>query len=134
MKSRHDAEREWAVELPPSMDSFVQDARDSCRLVGGQIVSLPFPPLTFEAIANAKDVAEDWDIPEGLVPIMGDFHDLVCLDYRRSSQPAVILIDDSRSEKALFDSFDGFMSALCVATETNTETVEIIKGESWLHF
>ena len=134
MNARIDAERKWSVLLPQRLDSFTNESRDACQMIDGEIVPLPSPPLSFEAIAQTRLVAEDWKIPTGLVPIMGDFHDLVCLDYRRSSQAAVVLLDDERNERALFDSFDGFLDALCTAPASTGSVDGIIEEESWLDF
>ena len=135
MEGMREAEIASGVTLPPGMNSFVHDDRDACRLADGEILRLPFPPLTFQQIAEAKAVADDWEIPEGLVPIIGDFHDLVCLDYRRSEGPSVVLIDDDRNEMPLFGSLDEFCEALCVVPERASSSIKrVVEKDSWLEF
>ncbi|RYD64818.1 MAG: hypothetical protein EOP83_08845 [Verrucomicrobiaceae bacterium] len=135
MEGMSEVERVWGVSLPSGLASLVIDARDACWLASGEMVRLPFPAFTLQQMVDAKLVAGDWEIADGLVPIMGDFHDLVCLDYRRAAEPVVILLDDDRNETALFDSFDEFFSALCVAPErTDGPIKKIVEKDSWLDF
>lgn len=50
---------------------------------------------------------------DGLVPFDGDGHWHICLDYRKSPEPAVALIDiELDSESRIADSFDAYLARL----------------------
>ena len=134
MTTREQVEDAWGVTLPPQLDSLRTLAFDSFCSTEGKLVPLPAPVLSLDEVLQAKSVAEDWKIPTGLVPIIGDFHDLVCLDYRQSHVPAVVVINDDRAESRIFDSFDEFVKALSMSPSDRTNRREIIEGESFLDF
>jgi hypothetical protein len=134
MKDIRETEQVWGVTLPEELKSFVNDTRDACRKENGEIINLPFPPLTFTQIIAVHSIAQDWNIRAGLVPIMGDFHDFVCLDYRDDAIPVVVLIDDYRNERTLFNTFGEFFTALCLAPERTVSSDAVIQDKSWLKF
>ncbi len=103
-------------------------------MIGGVPVNLPWPPLSASEIASAKDTAKDWQLNENHVPIMGDFHDLVCLDYSQLSEPETIIIDDDRKEIARFSSLKQFLNSLVVLERKSQSKKRIVEEESWIDF
>ena len=132
-------ESTWGVRLPDSFTDLLirlQSATHS-RLVSGDLFRLPFAPFIACEIVGARRLAHEWDIPDNLVPFMGDFHDLVCLDYRQRSTPEVVALDDDRSEIRLSESVELFLSSLTSvsdAHERQKSASGIIESESWLNF
>ncbi len=65
---------------------------------------------------------------------MGDFHDLICLDYRSGVEPSVTMIDDARKERAIFESIDGFLDAPKVEEKNEKRSLSgINKKTSYLN-
>ena len=64
---------------------------------------------------------------------MGDFHDLLCLDYRAGHEPAVVAVTDARVVVPLFHSFREFLAARVLREEPEAPPDSgIIEKESWL--
>jgi hypothetical protein len=95
---------------------------------------VPSSPLSTESIVAALKVAEEWDLPAGIVPFLGDFHDVICLDYRRSTEPSVTVLDDARQARCKFPSFDAFLAARTLRDQTIKRPSRVIESESWLNF
>jgi hypothetical protein len=104
-----DAASEWGVVFPPGMEELAKIGPDMCIVVNGCEMSLPWPPLTPTEIISAVDVAPDWQLASGIVPVMGDFHDLVCLRFEGVGFMGVVVINDDRSTLASFSSISEFL-------------------------
>lgn len=105
-------EAAWGIALPIRFPELYADTDwHSIALPTGQQFRCPSYPLRCSEIVTARQTAEDWEIPAGLVPFSGDFHVLLCLDYRTSADPHVVMLDDDRSERKLFDTLDEFLDA-----------------------
>ena len=125
-------ESAWGIKLPAGFGPLDDLSWDAVRLPDGQDFQPPWPPLSSQEIIAARQVAEDWQVPLGLVPFMGNFHDLLCLDYRKSSTPAVVYLDDERETRVLFTDFDSFLASRIELPEGKTDSSAIIESESWL--
>lgn len=136
MKTVQDIEATWGLSLPGRFPDLyqVQD-RSAIRLPNGEVFRLPFPVMNYDEIVQAKNVAADWEIPGRVVPIIGDFHDLVCLDYLSGKQPCVIAMDDERTTRFLFDRFDAFLDAPRVEIEESPiKPPPVVKEKTWFDF
>jgi len=91
------------------MDELAKIGPGMCIVENGGELSLPWPPLTPAEIISAVDVAPDWGLASGTVPVMGDFHDLVCLRYEGVRFMGVVVMDDDRSTLASFSSIYEFL-------------------------
>jgi hypothetical protein len=94
------------------------------------VYKVPWPVLTPKQI-GAFNLREDWQLPDAFVPWIGDFHDLIGLDYSAAS-PSIIALNDARESQHLFDDFDAFLTARFLVDEPPTGTSVIIDEESWL--
>lgn len=129
-----EAGKRWGIEFPEEMENVSRIDPGKGVLIGGQPVGLPWPPLSATEISTAQKVAADWQLPPNFIPIMGDFHDLVCLDYSRKNNPGVVIINDAREELVRFESLKIFLQSLVIVVEGNSNQREIIEDESWLDF
>src|SRR4051812_46348641 len=102
----------WGGTLPENLHPLSAGGPPKAGRVAGSTFSMPWPALTLPEIAAARATREDWELAVGYVPVMGDFHNLVCLDYRKSASPEVVVIDDDRNEIARFNSIDELIGAL----------------------
>lgn len=127
-------ESAWGIKLPSRFGAVDDIPWNAMRLPDGQHFRPPWPPLSSHEIIAARALAEDWQIPPCLVPFMGDFHDLICLDYRERSTPAVVYVDDERSTRMLFTSFESFLDGRIELSEEEPDTSGIVESESWLDF
>ncbi len=127
-------EARWNIELPMEMEAVSRIEPNQGVMVGGKPVVLPWPPLSPDLIATAKDTTQDWQLDRNHVPIMGDFHDLVCLDYSGSDNPEIVIIDDDRNELARFETLKQFLGSLVDLGDTSQDQKGIIEEESWLDF
>ena len=130
----NEAERKWGFQFPGSIGDIQNIESGQAVVVAGNTVAIPWPPLSAFEIHSAHDVATDWELNPGFVPIMGNFHDLVCLDYSASGDPDVVIIDDSRNHLARFNSIEQFIDSLVPLLEEDLDTNEVIEKESWLDF
>ena len=82
MSELHDIESTWRVLLPERFPAL-RDELDwnALRLPDGSVYKMPSPILTVQQIVDAFDIRRDWQLPTGFVPLIGDFHDLIGLDY-----------------------------------------------------
>lgn len=66
------------------------------------------------SLFNNKELLVEWALPRNIVPIEGDGHTWVALDYRKSKQqPSVIFIEsESRKSIVLGETFNDFLSKL----------------------
>ena len=131
MKSQ--VEARWKVKLPDEIETIRSIEPNQSVVTERGPVDLPWPPLSHEEIIQAKETARDWQLKREYVPIMGDMHDLVCLDYSLTGEPEVVVVDDDRNELARFSSLRHFLDAL---TDTGIEPKrkKIVEDKSWLDF
>ena len=123
----------WGVSLPAELAELESVSPQSCLEVGGELIRVPWPPLSPKEIADAASIAMDWEIPAGCVPVMGDFHDLVCLLFI-SAAPEVVLLNDSRETLARFPSISAFLAAITPCPDTPADLSGILVDQSWLDF
>jgi hypothetical protein len=65
------------------------------------------------SLLDAPYLIEEWELPAGLVPVSGDGHCWIALDYRESAEPTVTWVDtDLRAELALAPDFRSFIEGL----------------------
>ena len=100
----------WNYPIPAKVDALLKVEPTSYVFFDGKKIDVPWPPLSLKEIASAHGVADDWDIPKGFVPVMGDFHDLVCLSFNEPMCSEVVIINDERTELARYASIEEFMS------------------------
>jgi len=125
----------WGYQLPAKFpELYRQDDFDAIRLSDQEEIELPSPVLELEEIRQQESLREDWEIPEGFVPFMGDMHDLVCLDYTESDDPGVVLINDERVRTKLADTFDDFLDGVYSAGEKDVEPPKIVEEGTWFNF
>lgn len=108
-KTLEDAALAWGVVFPPGMEEIAKIGPGRCIVVNGCDMSLPWPPLNPTELILAVDVAPDWELAPGTVPVMGDFHDLVCLHYEGVRFLGVVVINDDRATLASFSSIPEFL-------------------------
>ncbi len=105
------AETLWVRKFPAEMDEVARIEPNTGVRTDGELHEVPWPPLTSEKIIAAKEIAAEWDLHPELVPIMGDFHNLVCLDYR-TTEPQVAIVNDDRTEIVRFENARKFLDAI----------------------
>lgn len=125
---------QWNLPIPDSAEALSLIEPQSYVETSNGPIDVPWPPLSFIEIANAAALAEDWQIPTGFVPVMGDFHGLVCLAFENESTPQVVLINDDRVELARFPSIEKFIAAIQRKAEAPIDTSSVVKDKSWLNF
>lgn len=74
-------------------------------------------PVHGDGLTQQAQVArEEWELPDGLIPLGGDGHTWCCLDYRvcgPKGEPSVTQVDlDGEKEFSLAPSFAQFISGL----------------------
>lgn len=121
----------WNVPPPSFIDALISISADKEFLVKGSRVSIPWPFFTPQQMVNAFSILDDWEIPKNLVPISGDFHDLLCIDIENSGE--IVVLDDSRIEIVRFSSADELMNSLQVSESEYSEK-GIIERKSWFGF
>jgi hypothetical protein len=124
----------WNLSVPPEAAQLLSIEAGAVVAAGGSDVSVPWPPFTIAQICSAASVAEDWNIPKNFLPLGGDFHDLICLDFNTERGPSVVIINDERIEKARFGSIAEFVGAIRIVEDEPTGTNGIIPGKSFLNF
>ncbi|MFN0021553.1 MAG: SMI1/KNR4 family protein [Pirellulaceae bacterium] len=128
-------ETAWQIRLPPYFNLLNSNEWDAVTLPSGDVFVIRGELLTARNIVAARETAEDWDLPIGLLPIIGDFHDLICLDYRSGPEPKVVAMNDARQVQSLFPDFAAFLAARFLRQDPqNRDTSGIIERESWLDF
>jgi hypothetical protein len=63
------------------------------------------------SLLDAPYLVEEWDLPEGVVPVSGDGHCWIALDYRAAGEPSVVWLEEGR-ELALARDFRSFVEGL----------------------
>lgn len=123
--------RLWNV-LPPSfIDVLCTIPADKEFLVEGSRISIPWPFFTPQQMVDTFTILDDWEIPKNLIPIAGDFHDLLCIDTAKSDE--IVILDDSRNETLRFSSIEQLMNSLeTVAPENISDG--LVRKKSWLGF
>jgi hypothetical protein len=129
-----EAEKKWGYEFPDELERIARLEPNQGVLINNQPVSLPWPPLSDLEISSAYDIAADWNLRSSFIPIMGDFHDLVCLDYAESSHPEVVIINDNRQVLIRYKSLNCFFRSLVIIQDEKLDSNGVIEEESWLDF
>ncbi|NKI68709.1 hypothetical protein GN109_04685 [Collimonas pratensis] len=124
----------WRLPIPDEAEKFLSIEPNKCVATSGQVLALPWPPLTPSEIANSASVATDWGLHQGLVPVMGDFHNLVCLSFVTEGAPSVVIINDERIELACFSSISEFLNGIKPYDSAPELVKGIVKDKSWLNF
>lgn len=127
----------WSVSLPQGFDAFCsRNDFDSYRASDGSIISIHGCCIELDEIVSMHQVLADWDIPTCCIPFIGDMHEVVCLDYRESSNPTVVLLDDSRQVKHAVASFEDFTEGVFLEEDKSMagEDSGVIESESFLDF
>lgn len=137
MTTYADLEALWCLPIPSEVETLLKIDPCSYVLFKEERVRVPWPPFTPDEIARARNVADDWEIPKNHVPLMGDFHDLVCLSFDNFDTPHVVIINDERVELARFASIKEFITHIQKEEElplSSTGIGGVIEKESWLDF
>ncbi|MEM7625778.1 MAG: SMI1/KNR4 family protein [Planctomycetota bacterium] len=128
-------ETRWEVKLPSNFASIYAQEWDAIHRPDASIFSFALPALEPDKIINAKETVEEWDIPRHLLPFAGDFHDLLCLDYRSSKNPSVVYLNDSREIISLCNNFQTFLDSIFLKPESLDNPDDgIDRDKSWLDF
>ncbi|MBB5891209.1 SMI1/KNR4 family protein [Kutzneria kofuensis] len=65
------------------------------------------------SLLDAPALIEEWGLPAGVVPLSGDGHTWIALDYRRPGEPSVVWLDaDQNTELPLAADFRSFVEGL----------------------
>jgi hypothetical protein len=124
----------WGISLPADIAMLSALPADACILSGNHERSIPWPPLSPDEIASAFSVASDWDLQQGMVPVMGDFHDLVCLRYNNGDLIEVVIIDDDRTVHASFPSLFALVQNARPSSSIDSSPQSKALDSSWLDF
>lgn len=127
-----EAEKKWGIIFPPEIKEVGSIGADRGVLIGDKPTTLPWPPMSPSEVCSAKDVANDWGLAASFVPIMGDFHNLVCLDYTNLQNPELVIINDDRKELIRYESINEFLHALITMPDEDVDISGVIKQGSWL--
>ena len=121
----------WKIEPPPWLAQLLAIPADQELCLGGSRFALPTPFLTPQEVANAHALLADWEIAGKLIPLAGDFHDLLCLDAATAGAD-LVLLNDARQELARFDGYDDLRRCLRTAQPgPNTDGMVI---SAWFDF
>lgn len=104
----------WKIEPPPWLAQLLAIPADQELCLGDIRLAMPTPFFTPQEVANAHALLADWEIASKLVPLAGDFHDLLCLDAATSGGH-IVLLNDARQELARFDGYDDLRRCLRAA-------------------
>ncbi|EWM13428.1 SMI1/KNR4 family protein [Kutzneria sp. 744] len=63
------------------------------------------------SLLDGPYLVEEWGLPTGVVPLSGDGHTWIALDYRRPGEPSVVWLEEGR-ELALAADFRSFVEGL----------------------
>ena len=128
-------DRLWGHKLPGRFHELYEKGDfDALRLKDEEEVELPFPLLSVEDIEQQESLREDWEIPLGLLPFMGDMHDLVCLDFSEPDNPTVVQLNDERDKEGLAETFEYFLDHVFVAEEKGGDSLGIVEEGTWFNF
>jgi hypothetical protein len=122
----------WKTKPPPFFERLLSISAGYELRVGDECLRLPWPFFTPEEMISAFPIKSDWEIPDHLVPIAGDFHDLLCVDAS-TQRNEIVVLNDSREELVRFRSFEEIVACLR-AVEENAPTAGIVESKSWLNF
>jgi hypothetical protein len=112
----------WKVKLPfEEMDIINKISSHLIIRRKNKTIPLPWPPLSDEEICSAKAVAKDWDLKDCYLPIMGDFHNLVCVDFTNRTKIEIVVLDDERNEQIRFNTIKDFLYSLETAEPKNPD-------------
>ncbi len=137
MTTYADLDALWHHPIPSEAEELLKIDPCSYVLFDGKRVRIPWPPFSTDEIASAYDVADDWEIPKNHVPMMGDFHDLVCLSFEENTTPHVVIINDERAELARFSSIREFITHIQKEEEkplSSSGVTGVVKKGTWLDF
>lgn len=92
--------------IPESMEYYIDD--------GGYISIESINGIDLDLTMRNKEIAAEWELPDGLVVLCGDGHVFIALDYRQQSEePTVIYLESaSMSFVTLANSFQEFLDSL----------------------
>lgn len=107
------------------------NSRFNALRLGARVEPLHHSFWTNEEIRSAKQIQADWDVPEGLTPFYGDWHDLFCLDETAGT---VVYLNDAREVLFTWPSCEKFKAALTSVAEEPIRKPRIVKGKTWLDF
>ncbi|MEK6703155.1 MAG: SMI1/KNR4 family protein [Planctomycetota bacterium] len=132
------AERALGVTFPPEFTAMLR-AVDGGRLRYNGLVPVELPPISHTSrkiyeieslpglrppwglVEDAANAHQEWELHPRLIPIEGDGHWFLCLDYRRCGprgRPRVVHIEsDSKEESLVAKSFGDFLAGLVRASE-----------------
>lgn len=97
--------------FPQSLDYYLRDGSWPIEGIPGFTASAQF---TFNVEALIASGIE-WELPNGVIPLGGDGHTWVALDYRDrdTAEPSVVFIETGRNQShRLADGFAAFLEAL----------------------
>lgn len=121
----------WKIEPPSWLAQLLAIPDDQDLCLGDIRFALPVPFLTPQEVANAHALLADWEIVGKLIPLAGDFHDLLCLDAATAGAD-IVLLNDARQELARFDGYDDLRRCLRTAQPApNTDGMII---SAWFDF
>jgi hypothetical protein len=87
------------------------------------LFGLEVPPTRATGILAAWQARGDWGLPERLIPLCGDGHWCIALDYRHGPAPAVAWIDtECQAELVLAPDFVAFLAGLRPAADVDEES------------
>lgn len=124
----------WGISLPADIAMLRAMPADACISIGDHERSIPWPPLSPDEIASAFSIASDWDLQPNMVPVMGDFHDLVCLRYDNGGLIEVVIIDDDRTVHASFPSLAALVQNARPSSSIDSSPQSKALNSSWLDF
>ncbi|MEZ6046704.1 MAG: SMI1/KNR4 family protein [Planctomycetaceae bacterium] len=113
------AEREMGLKLPQAYIDLLKKQNGGTlrlssvyaeeKLKGGKIsrfvvdvYNLPgIKPDSSSSLPELIEMQEGWDMPKGLLPLSGDGHTWICLDYRKcgpQGEPTVVYVDNEDND------------------------------------
>ena len=77
--------------------------------MGASEIAFNMPFWSFEEIEAGLKIRNEWEIEDSLVPFLGDWHELLCLNL---ASEEVVFINDARKPLFSWPSTDEFMRSL----------------------
>jgi hypothetical protein len=96
--------------VPAELDYYLRDGFWGINSIAGIVTDSKSAHSIFDA---AKLAHEEWGIPKKVIPIDGDGHTWVALDYRNKPEPEVVFFaTDEKQSFVLAGNFDDFIMRL----------------------